>query len=152
MYLVQRASRTQQLIASVAMGTLMSCAFAADDNNGAAQQQLPAPNPAAEQALQKHFQSIFAAFEGKAAMPAAGNFTEDFTKQASMEQVKQVFDQVKKSVGNCRIAGQIPSPISYVGSYLLQCDKAFVPMDIAVEEKAPYRVHSLLIRPGYAKL
>ena len=26
-----------------------------------------------------------------------------------------------------------------------------VPMDIAVEEKAPYRIHSLLIRPGYWK-
>lgn len=152
MHLVQRPSRTTQWITAVAMGTLMSCAFAADDKTAAAQPELPAPNPAAEQALQKHFQSIFAAFEGKSAMPAASNFTDDFTKKVTMDQMKQVFDQVKKSVGNCRIAGQIPSPISYVGSYLLQCDKAFVPMDIAVEEKAPYRVHSLLIRPGYAKL
>lgn len=155
MHSVQRPSRTTQLIAALALGTLLSPAFAADDKTNAApadQPSLPAPNPAAEQALQKHFQSIFAAFEGKAAMPAASNFTEDFTKQVTMEQMKQVFDQVKKSVGNCRIVGQIPSPISYVGSYLLQCDKAFVPMDIAVEEKAPYRVHSLLIRPGYSKL
>ena len=51
----------------------------------------------------------------------------------------------------CRIAGQVRSPVSYAGSYLLQCDKAFVPMEIAVEDKAPYRIHSMLIRPGYWK-
>jgi len=112
---------------------------------------LPAPNPAAEKALAQRFQSMYAAFEGKAAVPDAKNFTEDFNKEVNTDQIKQVLQQLHQSVGACRIAGQVRSPISYAGSYLLQCDKAFVPMEIAVEDKAPYRIHSLLIRPGYWK-
>lgn len=112
---------------------------------------LPAPNPAAEKALAQRFQSMYAAFEGKAAVPDSKNFTEDFNKEVNTEQIKQVLQQVHQSVGACRIAGQVRSPVSYAGSYLLQCDKAFVPMEIAVEDKAPYRIHSMLIRPGYWK-
>lgn len=113
---------------------------------------LPPPDPAAEKALQRHFQAIFTALQGKAAVPDAKNFTDDFNQQVSAAQLKQVFNQVHQTVGDCRIAGQLKSPVSFVGGYLLQCDKGFVPMDIAVEDKAPYRVHSLLIRPGYSKL
>lgn len=113
---------------------------------------LPPPDPAAEKALQQHFQAIFSALEGKSAMPDAKNFTDDFNQQVNSAQLKQVFEQVHQTVGNCRIAGRLKSPVSFVSGYLLQCDKGFVPMDIAVEEKTPYRVHSLLIRPGYAKL
>lgn len=117
-----------------------------------AAQQLPPPNPAAEKALEKHFQAIFSALEGKSAVPDNKTFTEDFTQQANSGQIKQVFEQVHQTVGSCRIAGQLKAPISYIRSYLLQCERGFVPIDIAVEEKAPYRVQSLLIRPGYAKL
>lgn len=143
-------------MAALALATALPTAFAADNNKPASPAatptpQQPLPNPAAEQALKKHFQAIFSAFEGKTAVPDAKNFTEEFNKQASPEQLKQVFAQVHQTVGDCHIAGQMRSPISYIGSYLLQCDKAFVPMDIAVEERAPYRVHSLLIRPSYNK-
>lgn len=143
-------------MAALALPTALPTAFAADNNKPASPAatptpQQPLPNPAAEQALKKHFQAIFSAFEGKTAVPDAKNFTEEFNRQASSEQLKQVFAQVHQTVGDCHIAGQMRSPISYIGSYLLQCDKAFVPMDIAVEERAPYRVHSLLIRPSYNK-
>ena len=112
---------------------------------------LPPRNAAAEKALTQRFQSIFAAFEGKAALPDSKAFTEDFNQQVSTDQVKEVQQQVRQSVGACRIAGQIQSPVSYASGFLLQCDKAFVPMDIGVEEKAPYRIQTLLIRPGYLK-
>lgn len=111
----------------------------------------PAPNPAAEKALGQRFQAIFAAFEGKGALPDAKAFTDEFNQQVSPAQIKETLDQVHQSVGTCKVVGQMRSPVSYAGSYLLQCEKAFVPMDIAVEEKAPYRVHSLLIRGGYWK-
>jgi hypothetical protein len=111
----------------------------------------PKPNPAAEKALGQRFQSIFAAFEGKAALPDSKSFSEEFNKQVTPEQMKEVLQQVHQSVGACRVAAQMRVPTSYASGYLLQCDKAFVPMDIAVEEKAPYRIHSLLIRPGYWK-
>ncbi|WP_284335771.1 hypothetical protein [Comamonas sp. NoAH] len=114
--------------------------------------KLPPPNPDAEKALHKHFQSLFSALEGKAAVPDAKNFSEDFNKQVSTDQIKQVFAQVHQTMGKCRIAGQLKGPVSFVSSYLLQCDNGFVPMDISVEETAPYKVQSLLIRPGYAKL
>ena len=143
-------------MAALVLATALPTAFAADNNKPAGPAatptpQQPLPNPAAEQALKKHFQAIFSALEGKTAVPDAKNFTEEFNKQASSDQLKQVFAQVHQTVGDCQIAGQMRSPISYIGSYLLQCDKAFVPMDIAVEERAPYRVHSLLIRPSYNK-
>ncbi|MEG2818394.1 MAG: hypothetical protein RR855_11285 [Comamonas sp.] len=123
----------------------------AAQGEAAAQQQAPKPNPAAEKALGQRFQSIFAAFEGKAALPDSKNFSEEFNKQVTSEQMKEVLQQVHQSVGACRVAAQMRVPTSYAAGYLLQCDKAFVPMDIAVEEKAPYRIHSLLIRPGYWK-
>lgn len=113
---------------------------------------MPAADPMAEKALQQHFQSLLNALEGKSAIPDAKNFTEDFNQQVNASQLKQVFDQVHQTVGGCRVAGQLKGPVSFVSSYLLQCDKGFVPMDIAIEDKAPYRMHSVLIRPPYNKL
>ena len=144
-------------LAGLAVGLALSGAAFAQNSNPApaapaAASTLPPPDPAAEKALHQHFQSIFAALQGKAAVPDAKNFSDDFNQQVTAAQLKQVFEQVHQTVGNCRIAGQLKSPVSFVSGYLLQCDKGFVPMDIAVEDKAPYRVHSLLIRPGYAKL
>ncbi len=119
---------------------------------GAEGQAAPAPNPAAEKALGQRFQAILAAFEGKAALPDAKNFTDDFNQQVTSEQVKETFQQVRQSVGgNCKLAGQMRSPVPFAGGYLLQCEKSFVPMELAVEEKAPYRIQSLLIRGGYWK-
>ena len=149
----------QALVTTLLAAAVAAPALAADDNATAApaapadaqQQQAPKPNPAAEKALGQRFQSIFAAFEGKAALPDAKSFTEEFNKQVTGEQMKDVLQQVHQSVGTCKIAAQMRAPVSFATSYLLQCEKAFVPMDIAVEEKAPYRIHSLLIRPGYWK-
>lgn len=150
----------QALASAVLAAAVATPAFAAEDNaaapaapqgDAAAAQQAPKPNPAAEKALGQRFQSIFAAFEGKGALPDSKNFTDEFNKQVSSDQMKEVLQQVHQSVGSCRVAAQVRSPISYAGGYLLQCDKAFVPMEISVEEKAPYRIHGLLIRPGYWK-
>ena len=158
MSLSTRRWSRQALVTAVLAAAVAAPAFAADEaaapaaaQGDAAQQQAPKPNPAAEKALGQRFQAVFAAFEGKAALPDAKSFTEDFNKQVSSEQMKEVLQQVHQSVGACRVAAQMRVPTSYAAGYLLQCDKAFVPMDIAIEEKAPYRIHSLLIRPGYWK-
>ncbi|MEG0975732.1 MAG: hypothetical protein RSD57_10110 [Comamonas sp.] len=163
--------RGPQALACIALASALSGAFAADDTSPAASTTAamqnapsttvdtqqppaasqPAPNPAAEKALGQRFQAIFAAFEGKGALPDAKTFTDDFNQQVTPEQVKETLAQVRQSVGSCKLAGQMRSSVSFAGSYLLQCEKAFVPMDIAVEEKAPYRIHSLLIRGGYWK-
>ena len=158
MSLSTRRWSRQALATAVLAAAMAAPAFAADEaaapapaQGDAAQQQAPKPNPAAEKALGQRFQSIFAAFEGKAALPDSKNFSEEFNKQVTPDQMKEVLQQVHQSVGTCRVAAQMRVPTSYAAGYLLQCDKAFVPMDIAVEEKAPYRIHSLLIRPGYWK-
>lgn len=157
MSLSTRRWSRQALATAVLAAAVTAPAFAADETAApaaqgeAAQQQAPKPNPAAEKALGQRFQSIFAAFEGKAALPDSKNFSEEFNKQVTPDQMKEVLQQVHQSVGACRVAAQMRVPTSYAAGYLLQCDKAFVPMDIAVEEKAPYRIHSLLIRPGYWK-
>ena len=157
MSLSTRRWSRQALVTAVLAAAVAAPAFAADEAaapaaaQGDAQQQAPKPNPAAEKALGQRFQSIFAAFEGKAALPDSKNFSEEFNKQVTPDQMKEVLQQVHQSVGSCRVAAQMRVPTSYAAGYLLQCDKAFVPMDIAVEEKAPYRIHSLLIRPGYWK-
>lgn len=137
-------------LTGLTLGLALTCsAWAQTAAPGAA---MPAPDPAAEKALQQHFQSLLTALEGKSGLPDAKNFTDDFNQQVNAGQLKQVFDQVHQTVGNCRVAGQLKGPVSFVSSYLLQCDKGFVPMDIAIEDKAPYRMHSVLIRPPYNKM
>ena len=153
---------SQQALASAILAAAFAApAFVADPAPAAAQgnpapqqqpqQEAPKPNPAAEKALAQRFQSVFAAFQGKGALPDSKSFSEEFNKQVTPDQMKEVLQQVHQAVGSCQIAAQMRIPTSYAAGYLLQCDKAFVPMDIAVEEKAPYRIHSLLIRPGYFK-
>lgn len=150
MNLSNKIARNTLEITAVAIALTATPVFAQAQTGE--QQEPPAINPAAEQAVKKHFQAIYAALEGKAALPDAKNFTDDFNQQTSSEQIRQVFSQVRKSVGSCRIAAQTRIPISYVASYLLECDKAFLPIEIAVEEKAPYRIQGLLIRPSFQKL
>jgi len=154
-----RHGARKALACALFTGAALSTAFAADTTAAPAPaadapqqaQQAPAPNPAAEKALGQRFQSILSALEGKAALPDAKNFTEEFNRQVTKEQMTSVLQQVHDSVGSCRIAGQMRSPVPVATAYLLQCDKAFVPMEISVEEKAPYRIHSLLIQPGFWK-
>jgi uncharacterized protein (UPF0297 family) len=123
----------------------------APSGNANAAPNLPPPNPAAEQAVRQHFQTILAALEGKTGVPDAKLFTEEFNEQVNSEQMKTVLSNVHQSVGSCKVAAQMRSPVSYISGYLLQCDKAYVPIELGVEEKAPYRVQSLLIRPGFWK-
>ena len=119
-------------------------------NTPAAAQQ--APNPAAEKSLQQHFQGLLKALNTQAPIPDSKNFTDEFNQQVKTEQLKQVLEQVHQTVGNCNLVGGLLGPNSMSGSFLLQCDKGFVPIDMAVESKSPYRMHGVLIRPPYAKL
>lgn len=151
---------TSSMAGFIACVTLSSAALAQTNNTSAAAQPAtqtatpsaptpPKPNPEAENALEQHFRMLYWALQGKRAAPEAKNFTESFNKQITTEQLQKVFEQAHQNLGNCSLAGKVQSPVSYVGSYLLQCTKGYVPMDIAIEETAPYRVHSLLIRPAY---
>ena len=117
-----------------------------------AQPQLPAPNPEAAKAVQRTMEALVTAVNQQSTLLDAKHFTDSFNEKITAAQLQQVLSQLHQIVGNCSLAGQVQIPISFVGSYLLSCDKAFVPVEVAVEEQAPYRIHTLLIRPSYSKL
>ena len=146
-----RASLTTAITLALitSLGSLHATAqdSAASETRAAA----PAPNPAAEQAVRTHAQNVLAAINGKGATPGPQQFTEDFNAQVPTEQLNSVFSNVRSSVGNCQIAAQMRAPVSHVAGYLLACDKAFIPIELMVEEKAPYRIQGLLIRPSFWK-
>ena len=101
--------------------------------------------------MQTDIKALVSAINNQSAFLTKASFTDDFNEKISGDQMTQVFAQVHQSMGDCRLVGQVKTPISFIGSFLLDCQKGFVPVDLAVEDKAPYRIHSLLIRPGYTK-
>lgn len=141
-------------LAGLACGLTLSTAALAQTAGTpqAAQPQLPAPNPEAAQAVQRSIAALVQAANTQGPLLTTKEFTDSFNEKISAAQLQQVLSQMHQIVGNCSLAGQVPIPVSIVGSYLLNCDKAFVPVELAVEEQAPYRIHTLLIRPSYSKL
>lgn len=141
-------------LAGLACGLTLSTAALAQTAGTpqAAQPQLPAPNPEAAQAVQRSIAALVQAANAQGPLLTTKEFTDSFNEKISAAQLQQVLSQMHQIVGNCSLAGQVPIPVSIVGSYLLNCDKAFVPVELAVEEQAPYRIHTLLIRPSYSKL
>ena len=103
----------------------------------AAQPQLPAPNPEAAQAVQRSIAALVQAANTQGPLLTTKEFTDSFNEKISAAQLQQVLSQIPQIVGNCSLAGQVPIPVSIVGSYLLNCDKAFVPVELAVEEQPP---------------
>lgn len=136
-------------LAGLACGLTLSTAALAQT---AGTPQLPAPNPEAAQAVQRAIAALVQAANAQGPSLTTKEFTDSFNEKISAAQLQQVLSQMHQIVGNCSLAGQVPIPVSIVGSYLLNCDKAFVPVELAVEEQAPYRIHTLLIRPSYSKL
>lgn len=115
--------------------------------------QSPAVNvdaQAADAALRKRLQAVVAAIEGKSKL-AASNFNEEFLKQSPIDNVQKALDSVRTGVGTCQAAGRMESPNPIATSILLNCTKGFVPMELAVEPKAPYRISGILLRPAFWK-
>lgn len=135
-------------LAGLACGLTLSTAALAQT---AGTPQLPAPNPEAAQAVQRSIAALVQAANTRGPLLTTKEFTDSFNEKISAAQLQQALSQMHQIVGNCSLAGQVPIPVSIVGSYLLNCDKAFVPVELAVEEQAPYRIHTLLIRPSYSK-
>ena len=109
-------------------------------------------DPAVDQAMLQRFQALFQAIEGKAPVPDSKQFTDAFNQQVTGAQLQQLLRDIHTTTGTCSIAGQMRAAASFISSFLLQCEKGYVPIDLAIEPSAPYRVHTLLIRPGYRKL
>lgn len=105
---------------------------------------------AADAALRKRLQAVVAAIEGKSKLTAS-SFNEEFLKQSPIDNVQKALESVRTGVGSCQAAGRMESPNPIATSILLNCTKGYVPMELAVEPKAPYRISGILLRPAFWK-
>lgn len=124
----------------------------AADNAKAAAPAVPAnvDAQAADAALRKRLQAVVTAIEGKSKL-AASNFNEEFLKQSPIDNVQKALESIRTGVGSCQAAGRMESTTPLATSVLLNCTKGFVPMELAVEPKPPYRISGILLRPAFWK-
>ena len=128
---------------------------AADNAKAAAPTAAPAAPAnvdaqAADAALRKRLQAVVTAIEGKSKL-ASSNFNEEFLKQSPIDNVQKALDSIRTGVGSCQAVARMESPTPLATSVLLNCTKGFVPMELAVEPKAPYRISGILLRPAFWK-
>ncbi|WP_353234193.1 hypothetical protein [Diaphorobacter ruginosibacter] len=139
--------------AALVAGFAGTPAMAADD---AASAPAPAaqtgPSDAVQQALDKRVKNVLDSLEGIGTPLTASMFSAEFNKQAPAEQVQAALKQLHETVGSCKLAGRVKSPAPNATAYLLDCQKAFIPVEIAVEEKAPNRIESLLFRASFWRM
>ena len=151
-----KTSKALYLTALLASAGFMASAQAQQPAAPAAAPQAdaaPAVNvdaAAADAALRKRLQSITTALDGKSKL-AANNFNEEFLKNSPIDTVQKALDSVRTGVGSCQAVGRMESPTPLATSVLLSCTKGFVPMELAVEPKAPYRISGILLRPAFWK-
>ena len=105
---------------------------------------------AADAALRKRLQAVVTAIEGKSKL-AASNFNEEFLKQSPIDNVQKALESIRTGVGSCQAAGRMESTTPLATSVLLNCTKGFVPLELAVEPKPPYRISGILLRPAFWK-
>ncbi|MPM78985.1 hypothetical protein SDC9_126000 [bioreactor metagenome] len=105
-----------------------------------------------QKALDKRVKAVVGALEGTGTALNAEMFSAEFNKQATADQVQQALKQLHSNVGACKLAGRINSPAPNATAYLLDCQKAFVPVEIGVEDKAPNRIQSLFFRASFWRL
>lgn len=129
-------------------------AEAAEGTQAAPAQAAPAPvnvdAAAADAALRKRVQAVLGATEGKNKL-AASNFSEQFLKNSPVDAVQKALDGLRAGVGSCQPVGRMESPSPLATSLLLNCTKGFVPMELAIEAQAPYRISGILLRPAFWK-
>ena len=105
---------------------------------------------AADAALRTRLQAVVTAIDGKSKL-AANNFNEEFLKNSPIDAVQKALDSVRTGVGSCQPVGRMQTSTPLAASVLLNCTKGFVPMELAIEPKAPYRISGILLRPAFWK-
>ncbi|MEX8193430.1 hypothetical protein [Comamonas guangdongensis] len=159
-----KTSKALCLAAVLAAAGFMSSAQAQNDTPAdaaapaaAAAQAAPAapaaPNvdaAAADAALRKRLQAVISSLDGKNKL-AASNFSEQFLKNSPIDVVQKALDSMRAGVGSCQPVGRMQSSSPIATSVLLGCTKGFVPLELAVEPQAPYRISGILLRPAFWK-
>lgn len=122
----------------------------ADQAAGQAPAQPKVDSAAADAALKQRLQAVVTAINGKGKI-AASNFNEQFTKESPVDAVQKALDSLRSGVGNCQPVARMQASNPIATSVLLSCQKGFVPLEIAVEPQAPYRITGMLLHPAYWK-
>ena len=152
--------RTHAIIAAALVASAATTSVMAQDNNKTAAapaeptaSSAPAgPSEGVQKALDKRVKAVLDSLEGTGASLSTDMFSADFNKQATPKQVQQAMKQLHDNVGSCKLAGRINSPAPTATAYLLDCQKAYVPLEIGVEEKAPNKIQSLFFRASFWRL
>lgn len=105
---------------------------------------------AVDAGLRKRLQAVVAALNGKGKL-AADSFSELFLQQSSVEVVQKALDSLRGNVGACQPVGRMQTSNPAATSVLLNCQKAYMPLELAVANQAPYRITGVLLRPAYWK-
>lgn len=105
---------------------------------------------AVDAGLRKRLQAVVAALNGKGKL-AADSFSELFLQQSSVEVVQKALDSLRGNVGTCQPVGRMQTSNPAATSVLLNCQKAYMPLELAVANQAPYRITGVLLRPAYWK-
>jgi hypothetical protein len=151
--MTKTTSRSLAITALLALGCATGSAYAQNTTPDAADDAastVQIDGPAVEAALRKRVQAIVAALDGKTKV-AASNFDEDFLKESPIADVQKAMATVHSNVGTCQQVGRAQGPNPVTIGVLLNCQKAYVPMELAVEPKVPYRITGMLLRPAYGK-
>lgn len=109
-----------------------------------------ADTAAVDAGLRKRLQAVVAALNGKGKL-AADSFSELFLQQSSVEVVQKALDSLRGNVGACQPVGRMQTSNPAATSVLLNCQKAYMPLELAVANQAPYRITGVLLRPAYWK-
>ena len=142
------AAQLARCLASAALAGLAAAAQA---------QQGQAPDSAATaQAAQvsgavvQRFQSFLIAYNGNGALPP-DSLAPQFAQQLSLNQIQQILAGLRGNVGGCQAVGRMQSSDAAGASFLLHCEKGYMPVSINIESEAPFRITGLLIQPTFWK-
>lgn len=82
----------------------------------------------------------------------ASLFSENFNKLVGKEELEQILADLHITVGKCSVFAKTASLEPAPASYLLQCERGIVPIDITIEKKDPYLITGFFIKTIYTEL
>lgn len=140
-----------QLARCLASAALTGLAAAAQAQQGQAPDSAATAQAAqVSGAVVQRFQSFLIAYNGNGALPP-DSLAPQFAQQLSLNQIQQILAGLRGNVGGCQAVGRMQSNDAAGASFLLHCEKGYMPVSINIEPEAPFRITGLLIQPTFWK-
>ena len=137
------------LIAASLFGAAGVQAQQGSNPQATAQQQQEQVQQVASAVVQR-YQSFLIAFNGNGALPP-DILDPQFLQQVSAAHLQQTLNGLKASVGPCQAVGRMQTTDAATVSFLLNCEKGYVPTNMTIEPRPPYRITGILIQPTFWK-